>query len=170
VAGRLLLRQGNGELIFAYLMDHAPQIDGSLNEWSARFYSIGNLVYAPTPEKCSIGRDLSGAFYIGWDMQNLYIGVDVTDDMYVQNDTGRTLYRGDDVEMQLDADLPGDFNDASVNDDDSQVGFSAGNLIGTSPEGYIWKPKERAGSMMKVAARPTRQGYTLYLGLAWCLL
>ena len=107
MASRLRLRQGNSDMIFAYRTERPPNIDGNLDKWRSKPYSIQIPVFKP--ENWQGWRDMSGVFFITWDATNLYLGVKVTDDQQVQNESGRTMYKGDDVEVQVDAQLEIDF-------------------------------------------------------------
>jgi serine/threonine protein kinase len=168
VAGRLRLRQGNGETIFAYRTERPPHIDGNLSEWRGKSYSVQNPVFKP--ENWQGWWDLSGVFFIAWDADDLYLGVEVTDDQYVQNESGRTMYKGDDVEIQLDAQLEADFVEDKLNADDHQIGLSAGNFADRPPEAYVWLPSERDGTMIEVAAHRTANGHVLEAAIPWWVL
>jgi len=168
VASRLRLRQSSGEIIFAYRTERPPYIDGHLEEWREKSYSIQNPVFKP--ENWQGWRDLSGIFFITWDTDNLYVGVEVTDDQHVQNESGRTMYKGDDIEIQLDAELEADFAEDKLSDDDHQIGLSAGNFDDRPPEAYVWLPSERSGAMIEMAARQTANGYVLEAAIPWWVL
>ncbi|MDO9694438.1 MAG: sugar-binding protein, partial [Candidatus Latescibacteria bacterium] len=78
----------------------------------------------------------------------LYLAVKVTDDLYVQNSSGATIYKGDDVELQLDTNLGMDFTVSSMNNDDYQLGISAGKgSINGVKEAYLWLPQIIKGSV-----------------------
>ena len=168
VAGRLRLRQGNGDTIFAYRTERPPYIDGDLGEWRDKSYSIQNPVFKS--ENWEGWWDLSGTFFIAWDADHLYLGVEVTDDQHIQNESGRTMYKGDDIEIQLDAQLEADFVKDELSDDDHQIGLSAGNFADRSPEAYVWLPSESSGTMIEIAARQTADGYVLEAAIPWWVL
>ena len=169
--GTLRYREGNRGVIFAYLLRTPPTIDGRLDEWAGHVYDVPYKVYDPKGS-WSNRSDLYGRFYIGWDADNLYLGVEVTDDVHVQTQSGLLLYRGDDVEVQIDADLLGDFYDSRWSSDDRQIGFSAGDLSSREPEAYIWLSADQGqpGTMITVAARQTGGGYTLETAIPWWAL
>ncbi|HHE73293.1 MAG TPA: hypothetical protein ENL34_13545 [Chloroflexi bacterium] len=172
----LRYRKGNGGIIFAYQVETPPAIDGQLNEWASHVYDIFYEAYDPEARELrgnlSGPYDLDGRFYIGWDADNLYLGIEITDDAHVQIEGGRYLYKGDDVEIQIDTNLSGDFYDSSLSSDDGQVGFSAGDFSLREPEAYIWRPpdREQAGTMIVLAARETSSGYTLEAAIPWWTL
>jgi hypothetical protein len=80
------------------------------------------------------------------------------------------MYKGDDIEIQLDAQLEADFAEDRLSADDYQIGLSAGNFAGRPPEAYVWLPSERDGTMIKVAARRTANGYVLEAAIPWWVL
>lgn len=94
----------------------------------------------------------------------------MTDDQHVQNESGRTMYKGDDIEIQLDAQLEADFADDKLSDDDNQIGLSAGNFDDHPPEAYVWLPSERSGTMIEMAVRQTASGYFLEAAIPWWVL
>jgi hypothetical protein len=144
---------------------------GRLDEWADRVYDIPHLVHDPQGDRS--GRsDLHGSLYVGWDVDNLYLGVEVTDDVHVQLRSGERLYEGDDVEIQIDADLLGDFDASSLSSDDGQVGLSAGDFGAQGPEAYIWRPasREQPGTKVALAAQQTGSGYVLEAAVPWWTL
>jgi hypothetical protein len=113
--------------------------------------------------------DLSATFYIGWDNTALYLGVRRTDDTFVQISWGRYMYRGDDVEIQLDADLAGDYYTTSMSNDDYQIGLSPGNFSSIDPEVYRWYPRalESWLNAAEVDAKRINGGYELEARIPW---
>ena len=165
-------RAANGAPIFAYRVSRPPTLDGQLDEWQGERYPVPHLVYTAQEGEWTGAADLSGAFYIAWDDDFLYLGVDVTDDQHIQIESGAKLYLGDSLEIQVDADLAGDFTSDVLNDDDIQIGFSPGDWGARRPEAYIWQPRarEQPGTMIRVAAQPTLRGYALEAALPWWVL
>ena len=82
------------------------------------------------------------------------------------------MYRGDDVEIQLDIDLDGDFSSTLVSSDDYQLGFSPGNFGSLSPEAYRWYPRSLEAYLTSVAvdAVQTASGYDLEARIPWVVL
>ena len=159
------LRLGNGEVIFAYQADQPPSIDGILSEWTGKMHAIQHVVHLPA--NWWGAADLSGAFYVTWDQSYLYLGVQVTDDLHVQTEQGEGIYNGDDVELQYDANLQGDFNATNRDGDDGQIGFSPGDFANLPPEAYVWLPTQRNGTMTNLAARQTGEGYVIEAAVPW---
>ncbi|MGD8731268.1 MAG: sugar-binding protein [Anaerolineales bacterium] len=161
-------RRPNGELITAAYLSTPPTIDGSLGEWTTTTYRAENVLsYASAG--WTGGSDLSADFLIGWDATYLYLGVRRFDDTFVQVSTGRYMYRGDDVEIQLDLDLEGDYSSTLVSSDDYQIGFSPGNFDGLQPEAYRWFPRSVEGTLasVDVETEKSSNGYSLEVRIPW---
>lgn len=164
-------RPNNGTVIFAYRAETAPLIDGDLGEWTGTNYPVPYKVY--DPDNTWTGPDdLAADFRISWDADFLYLAVQVTDDIHAQNESSDTIFKGDDVDLQIDADLAGDFTLDSLSEDDGQVGLSPGNLQNHSPESYIWLPahRETSNTGINIAATKTTRGYNLESAIPWAAL
>lgn len=157
----------NGVVVQAERRDTPPAIDGDLAEWASFPYKSDQVVYGAS--RWTGASDASGTFAVGWDASYLYLAVHVTDDKYVQVAAGDDIWMGDEVEVQLDADLSGDYNTASLSADDYQVGLSAGNFGGIAPQSYRWYPqaKRTALTTVTVAGKATPQGYDLEARIPW---
>lgn len=160
----------NGTLIEASWLASAPNIDGDLGDWSSLPYSADKIVYGAT--RWTGVSDCSAVFAVGWDTSYLYLAVRVTDDKYVQTASGDNLWKGDEVEIQFDADLAVDFYTASLSSDDHQIGLSAGNFGGLAPQAYRWYPGSKAGTLStaSVAGKLIPAGYELEARIPWTAL
>jgi hypothetical protein len=160
----------NGSPITAGYRSSPPTIDGDLGEWSPPANAIDYVVFGAA--NWGGASDLSAAFYIGWDMDNLYIAVRVTDNAFVQISTGELLYRGDSAEIQVDADLNVDYAVNSLNSDDYQLGFSPGNFSALPPMAYRWYPIEKSGALPEVIMQSmkTIAGWDLEASIPWNVL
>lgn len=171
----LRYRKENGKVIFADRAVSPPTLDGRLNEWSGAEYEVPHEFHDKEGNLSGNWRgasDLYGRFYAQWDVDNLYLGLEVTDDVHVQIEKGRLMYQGDEVEIQIDANLAGDFSDTDLSSDDGQVGLSAGNFSAGASEAYIWRlnGKERSGADIQVVTKQTSDGYTLEVAIPWWTL
>lgn len=157
----------NGSPITAAYLTTAPTIDGSLGDWASASYAVNQVVFGTA--NWVGANDASAAFYLGWDTGNLYLGIHVVDERFVQNSTGRYLYLGDDVEIQLDTNLAADYYLTVLDGDDYQLGLSAGNFGILAPEAYLWYPAalEGARSTVTVKAAAAADGYTLEARIPW---
>ena len=148
----------------------APGIDGSLGDWPGLPLAISAVAYRA--ENWSGAADHSATFALAWDSQNLYLAARVLDDTHVQTQTGNTLFRGDSLELLLDADLSGDFDAAALDGDDYQLGLSPG-ANRASPEAYLWFPAARTGLPVGIglAARADSPGpgYLIEASIPWAV-
>lgn len=163
-----LSERPNGSPITATYLNTPPVIDGDFSEWSTTIYSAEETVpYAG--DNWTGASDLSANFYIGWDNENLYLAINRTDDTFVQVSWGRYMYRGDDVEIQLDTDLAGDFHSAVMSNDDYQIGLSPGNFDSIESEAYRWYPRYLESWLRTVVVEAVRNngGYVLEAKIPW---
>jgi serine/threonine protein kinase len=169
---RVIWRPENGAAIFAYRANPAPVLDGDLDlqrEWTGARYAVNHVVFKP--ENWSGPRDLSGSLYLCWDNAYLYMGLQVSDERHVQESRGENLWRGDDIEIQFDGDLSGDFNQTVHSGDDGQIGLSVLDLGSGAHDAYIWLPESREGRFdVELAVRPTAEGYIAEVALPWWAL
>jgi hypothetical protein len=157
----------NGTPLNAVNLTVAPAIDGDLSEWKGTSYGLAACTFG-----CNLrsgDADLSGTLFLGYDATNLYIAVQVRDDKYVQVSSSRNMYLGDDVEIQLDANLVTDFASTSLSSDDYQIGLSAGNFGTVAPHAYRWYPRSVEGSLTAVVvkAKQVADGYALEAKIPW---
>jgi hypothetical protein len=152
----------------ARVLSPPPGVEGDLVEWTALVYPASQPVFGNAnwlgPD------DLSAAWNIAWDDIYLYIALDVRDDVFVQQAHGANLFRGDSLEIVLDADPAGDAGTRSLNEDDFQLGISPGDLAaGPAPEAWLWYPRGQARAITDVAvgARLVPGGYALEVAVPW---
>jgi hypothetical protein len=162
----------NGVLINAAYFSSPPTIDGDLGEWGGRTAYDANQTVPSGGENWTGAADLSATFYVGWDSNYLYLAVRRTDDTFVQISYGRYLFRGDDVELQIDADLSGDFFSGVMSSDDYQIGLSPGNFNTLEPEAYRWYPTYLEGWIYTatVAAKQVGTGYDMEARIPWAAM
>jgi hypothetical protein len=136
----------SGERFYANYFSSPPVIDGDWSEWSSTQYPATYVFYGADSWVSS--DDLSASFQVGWDYSNLYIAAKVGDERYVQNASGQDIYKGDSLEILLDANLCGDFYSTNINSgDDYQIGISPGNPdVNGNREAFLWFPQSSAGS------------------------
>ncbi len=159
--------------VTATYMSSKPVIDGDWNDLPDKEYPAEIVVFAQTAWKSR--NDLAASFRIGWDTTNLYLGVKVRDDVYVQKATGQDIFKGDSLEILMDTNVPADFYTTHVSPDDYQLGIIPGrpNVNGTK-EAYLWLPSNIAGSRSKVtiaSQRSDSEGITRYeVAIPWSVL
>jgi hypothetical protein len=160
----------NGSPVTAAYLPTAPTIDGNISEWTTTAYSIDQIVFGAT--NWVGANDASGTYYIGWDTGNLYLAVHVRDEAHVQINSGanlRYLYKGDDIEIQLDTNLSGDFYGTTLDSDDYQLGFTPGNFGSLTPQAYLWIPTSLEGvrTSVSVQVHQITNGYELEARIPW---
>ena len=117
--------------------------------------------------------DMSAAFLFGYDDTAFYLGAVITDDVHVQTAQTRdgNLWNGDEVEIWLDTNLPGDFDVDPLNGDDFQFAFSPGNFADLGAQAWFFQPslQDAAPAGVPVAAQPRADGpgYTLEAAIPW---
>ncbi len=154
--------------VTAAFLSSAPKIDGVWDEWKTTQYPLRSVVFGEKTWKNT--ADLSAAYRIGWDDNNLYIAVKVTDNKYVQNATGADLYKGDSIDLLIGASSGANTNATALTDKDFQLGISPGKgEIGKNTESYLWLPATDAGALSKVqiAAVSMSNGYRLEAAIPW---
>jgi len=162
--------RSNGTPVTAAYRSFTITIDGDLGEWTTASYTANETVpYAGSG--WSGPSDLSATFYIAWDTTNLYIAVIRTDDTFVQTSWGRYMFKGDDIEIQLDTDLAGDYYTASMSQDDYQIGLSPGNFGSLDAEVYRWFPRslEAKVDSAEITAEKDGNGYNLEAKIPWSI-
>jgi hypothetical protein len=158
----------SGERFYANYFSSPPVIDGDWSEWSSTQYPATYVFYGA--DRWANSDDLSASFQLGWDNQNLYVAAKVGDERYVQNASGQDIYKGDSLEILLDANLCGDFYSTDINSgDDYQIGISPGNPdVSGNREAFLWFPQSKAGSR-SVAISATQSGglYRVEAAIPW---
>lgn len=157
----------NGSPVEAALLETPPTIDGGLADWTDPGRELANVVFGAS--NWTGASDASARFHIGWTEQGLYLALQVTDQTRVQVSSGRNMFKGDIVELQLDSDLTGDFFSNSLTSDDYQIGLSPGNFGSLASEAWRWYPIGLAGSLSGVSLKAvtTTEGYNLEAMIPW---
>ena len=158
--------------VFAPRATAPPNIDGNLGEWAGLpVYSSPHIVF--TGESWDGSDDLSATWQVTWDDANLYMAYSVADDIHAQNQTGNQTFRGDSIELQIDADRAGDYG-PSISPDDFQLSLSPGDFSTIPPSAFRFQGTSD-GSMLDaptphsiiLAAVPNGAGYNLEVAIPW---
>lgn len=150
----------------------APILDGDPADWAGQpTYASPYTVF--TGDTYDGSDDLAATWQVGWDETFLYFAFSVADDIHSQSQTGNQTFRGDSVELQIDADRRGDFGPA-LSGDDFQVSLSPGDLGALRPSAWLFQGTAGgdmgdapAGNLITVLARPSAGGYTLEAAIPW---
>jgi len=144
----------------ASYMPSGPTMDGNLSDWNTTLYSIPYVVYGIY--KWSGNFDLYGTFQVGWNGNYLYLAVKAEDERYVQLANSWEIYKGDSLEIFLDANLCGDFSDKEMSSDDYQIGISPGYIdLNGIKDAYKWFPRPPE-SLYNVVTYASRDDYFTY--------
>jgi hypothetical protein len=139
-----------------------PVIDGKIDDvWAkASVQYISTLVDG---QALTGPKDCSGSFRVLYDAQNLYILVDVNDDVLVQDSDAAQGWLDDRVEIFID----GDNNKSATNDtvDDAQYCFRWNHAVVETPVEWYRSPGSLAGVQYGIAA--TSSGYLIEVKLPW---
>ena len=140
-------------------------LDGDLSEWQTLTPLVVDkkpyVVYGAGAWKGP--QDLSVKIWSQWDDDAVYFAFEVTDDVVIQERRKGDMWEGDHIELWVDADLYGDYNEAMNSADDFQIGLSPGNFRDLPPEAFIWVPSVPPSAMQEitVGAQKRDHGYTL---------
>ncbi len=159
----------NGPMIHAIHFASPPTIDAQGSEWPSSLPdAIDQLVFQAPGFNGPFNQ--SGRFAMGWDANNLYLYVVILDAVHVQTQHGETMFQGDSLEIQFDADLGGDFAGNRIDADDFQLGLSPGENR-DAPEAFLWNPAARkgvpAGIVMASRAGSDAGGYVFEAAIPW---
>ncbi len=148
-----------------------PSIDGSLNEW-ADVPDYESLYRVYNAEGWDGTDDVRAIWRLGWDQSNLYVAVQVRDDIHVQTQRGNTIFKGDGISLQLDTQLEADYG-PRLSPDDYQINLSPGDFAGNPAGAYLFRGDSSGnlvdmnGHRTQIAALPTGDGYTVEAAIPW---
>lgn len=163
------IRPGNGQPVQVPPCQGTITIDGLVGEAASvgRVSMVENTYGA---DEWSGTSDLSGEGVLCWTDDALYVGVEVTDDVHSQDQTGSDSWRGDEVEMVFDAQLQADYDVNVWNNDDTQLGLSPGSFAGLPPSVVEYRPDVRTVPESDIAAQAAGSGYGLEAVIPWSVL
>ena len=159
----------NGSPVEASFMDSPPTLDGDLSDWSSSTFNANQIVFGAS--NWTGASDASSVYYIGWTNEALYLAIKVTDDTHVQVSSGSSVYKGDEVELQMDTNLEGDFYSNVLSGDDYQIGLSPGNFSTLGKESWRWYPSSTRGSLSAITIHATSRsdGYDMEAKIPWSI-
>jgi len=146
-------------------------IDGDLGEWGqvANPITISKLEQVQvSPDKWRGVEDLSATVRLASRQEGLLLSADVLDQVVSQPGRSANLWKGDHIELFIDAMPDADTNRTTWGDGQFQIALSPGNfrttgdaLVDVKPEAYAYRPEGLDVSSCVIAARRTLQGYAL---------
>lgn len=146
--------------------------DGQLDEW----FGLDTHVTTPFPVFVSSqanwdgSDDVASKWWVGWDDDNLYLAVSVTDNIHNQPSQGNQIFRGDAVDIHIGLDVDGSNRPS---DDDFQIILSPGDFAGSPPTHVIFQgdgtqfAQDFTSDEIDVAARQTTTGYRIEAKIPW---
>lgn len=159
------------EDVVAQRLNAAPRIDADLAEYDGLPVAESSFrVFAA--QSWDGTEDLRARWRLGWDQDNLYLAVQVEDDTHVQTGTGSSIFKGDSLSVQFDAQRTADFG-PQLSPDDYQIELSPGDFTQIPPSAYRFRGDDSGsaadfpGHSIQVAAVPTGSGYTLEAAIPW---
>ena len=155
-------------------------VDGNLGDWTG----VPNAVDINQPEQAVWGAgawrstdDMSGTVHLAWRQEYLFVAAEVVDDVVAQAERGGNIWKGDHIEVYIDAEPDFEPNRESVGEGQFQLGISPGNFLNTGdsftdcpPEAFCFRPQGTAVDGILVAAVPTPDGWTLEAAIPWTML
>lgn len=155
-------------------------VDGDLAEWS----TVPGTAALNTAEQVVWGSgawkdpgDLSATVQLAWRQEFLFVAVDVVDDQLRQAQRGDSLWKGDHIELYVDAQPDLDPDRRQFGAGQYQLAASPGNFQKTGdpladclPEVYCYRPEKGAIEGALVGALKTARGWTLEVAIPWSFL
>jgi hypothetical protein len=163
--------QTDSGAVAAQAVTQPVQIDGDLNEWAA-FPTYESAYRVFNSENWDQTDDVSAIWRLGWDRDNLYVAVQVDDDVHVQTQSGSTIFKGDGVSLQIDTELDADLG-PGLSPDDYQLNLSPGDFANNPPAAYRFRGDssgaliDLVGHNIQITAAPSGSGYTLEAAIPW---
>lgn len=160
--------------------DPAFAMDGNLDDWA----QIANPITIGSAEQVHLGKDkwsgpedLSAIVQFAWRSEGLYVALDVTDDRLHQTQRSNMMYKGDHVELFIDATPDADTNRETWGEGQFQFGLSPGNfkqtgdpLADVRPQVHAYQPEGGSAQGTQIAAARSLKGYVLEVLIPFDLL
>ena len=150
----LSLHPKTGDPLVVNCYRGTPTLDGVLSEWGGDVAVLDVAEQIADPALWEGTSDCSAKFYTMWDDTNIYVGVEVTDDAVVANQTGGSIWKNDCAEIFF----------ATTN---SVAGHDEHYQYGITPEGAIWNWCNMDGNgsqepdYVQLATSKTGSGYVM---------
>jgi hypothetical protein len=145
-------------------------IDGDLSEWNKSSPIVmKDIAYFKEGLIWDGPEDLSGMAYLMWDEVNLYLAVEITDNMPLVNKQERqNIWNGDAIEVVLSVNPKADSGRTSFRRGDYQIGFGTGDGKENLPTVWNWQRRRvPTGSEIVVKKIGKPLGYVLEAKVPW---
>lgn len=158
------------------------QIDGAQSDWDSLAQQSGvgwTAISAITHNQGCDNRfpgaenlaDLAGRVQLAYDDQHLYAAFVVNDDgLVTYSSADERLFLGDSLQLLLDLDLNGDFNDTQLSGDDIQIDLLPNPDVSRA---VLWRLSSLTATPLDealIAVTPTDTGYFLETAIPWRML
>ena len=157
--------------VMAVRLQAQPAIDGNLSDWPDVAPALSAYrVYGH--ESWDGSEDLAALWRLGWDNDNLYLGVTVIDDVHVQTRSDTQIFRGDSLDIQIETNRAGGPG-ANLNPNTFQIIFSPGDFNAVPPAVFRFRGDEAGRSVQSPGhnivfqAQQTETGYVLEAAIPW---
>jgi hypothetical protein len=147
---RVTVFEGSDFAAEAIKVRHPPTIDGKLDDWDGTcpIPLIGrNQLHVLNKDYVWTPQNLSGVAYLRWDARNLYVAVEVLDDVHHPAGDGETVLEGDSLILAFDP------TNRSPDAARQSLAYyvSAQKPAGGSGRHTLWRPRQHS------AGRPAGQ-------------
>lgn len=140
-------------------------LDGRFDEWSGSWQPVIAVVQG-AEQRVDV-TDSDARFRVAWDMEGLYLALQVTDDAYFPAVTDIGIRTGDGVEITFDSDLSADFDDVHSSSDDSLIVLSFGPRLSELRANRGLPLGLRGTIDVTGAVVATSRGYDLEVMIPW---
>jgi hypothetical protein len=151
----------NYDALYASRVNAPPTIDGDFAKWQgSRFYQINNAAQIAAGARLWRGpSQFSCRVALGWDENNLYIGVDATDPKLYQPFSARDIEQGDAIVLTLETAFRRNFESTEADGDEYHLFFSPGNFSRVEPS--VFSDEDY------LPPRPQPRDYSREIKMAW---
>lgn len=152
-------------------------VDGDLGDWEGvpTVHSVETAEQAVWGANSWTGpEDLHGTVRLAWRQEYLFIAAEVVDDTIHQTQRGANIWKGDHIELYLDAAPDVEPGRETFGPNQYHLAASPGNFLSTGdpftdcpPEAYCYRPEPQPIDGALIASNRTAGGYILEAAFPW---